>query len=1006
MIAFDAGWFTTKESAQEFSKKVERKAFEKGRRNRRNSLDIIDDEQIIEAFKRDFASLEDAKKDPLKLSEKSIKEEAKPRGGHWYYPARRIFGGKKSYYHALAIIMLKATWFSTLQEAELFTKEIINASKAEGWEKVSRAKRKMSEEEVLAAFLKEFPSLEEARKDLSRLSYHVMRAKAKTTKMHWSEVARSIFKNPKGKPGTWYKEILPNLVLRAGWFDSMDKAIEFANQVRAVSRKNASKRSAKALLKMTEEEVVGAFNKMFVSLDEAKKDLIQLGSQRVYKRIKSSPVNWWSSASTHFKQSNGKLGRWYDEVLPNLALKAGWFDTFEEAKDFAGDVKQFCKKQWRENLSLSQKRSIEATDIINAFKIDFPSLEEARTDLENLGYTANCLLASGNLDHWFHSAKLLYKESEDQKAGRWYDEVLPNLVLGAGWFETFPEALKFSKEVLDFCFTVRRKKISAKRLQMTKAEMIEAFTKDCPSLEKARKDLSRLGAGAIQEAAKKRKGHWFYPARVIFKPENAQRGNWYGDILPNLVLAAGWFLDPKDAFEFSEDVRRETKKMARSRMSAAQKKIVEKRSRKYAIIVRRLKQEMQGEASFDGISKFLTMDSIASDQNNQNGIARAVITSPHLTSSLTPAELLRFKMSTGKWSGDIAEAYANAFPFIAPYLTTRLLMLHVFRLFKEGEIQNLSCGASFMSGPGEVYHALEDIKDGLEKDIDLPFVIDIDAEPDMLDKSGNPKKLLASLPKSGLASESLDFVECSSLYQFNSRMHPTIVKDTLLEAKRILKEGGALILTGTAKLFCAKFEEALKSLGFDIITPANTRLKISEDTQNRIEEQMGTEVLRKANEAANDTYFLVAVKTDRSSEDVSAKLFGFEKQKTKLPEEAKNIAKQARSFTRSLDDSKAAENIERMANALENFSPDTHLNHALLIQSVLSKYMLDKRIKKPKEDENSLLENAEKIVNIAENALSTSETKDRYFLALKRMAKIHASRLKASKSVQPKNKRT
>jgi hypothetical protein len=261
------------------------------------------------------------------------------------------------------------------------------------------------------------------------------------------------------------------------------------------------------------------------------------------------------------------------------------------------------------------------------------------------------------------------------------------------------------------------------------------------------------------------------------------------------------------------------------------------------------------------------------------------------------------------------------------------------------------------------------------------------------------------LPSCPLAKESLDFVECSSLYQFSEKRMPNIVKDVILEANRVIKIGGVLILASTAKRFGHEFERAISMAGFDMVTPANTRLMLSNEAQKRIEENLGGEVLAKADEAVHSTYFLIAVKSGRTTEETPAEWFRFERPKTELPEEAKGIAAQARRFDHDLkeSDASAEKNITRMSDILDGLSPETHLKHAELIQSILSKYMLDKRIMRPGSDREVLQENAQRILNVIES-ISLAEEKDRYFATLRRMAKTHANKLRISGMEKTGNK--
>jgi hypothetical protein len=148
------------------------------------------------------------------------------------------------------------------------------------------------------------------------------------------------------------------------------------------------------------------------------------------------------------------------------------------------------------------------------------------------------------------------------------------------------------------------------------------------------------------------------------------------------------------------------------------------------------------------------------------------------------------------------------------------------------------------------------------------------------------------------------------------------------------------------------------------------------------------------------------MKLRAAQENVPPENFRFEKIGQELPEDAKSLAAQARSFDRDVkaSTSAAVASLERILGMLEGLPPQAHEKNARLIQAIESKYLLDPVPKKPKEEAN-LLENAGRLVRQAERA-SVGE-RDRYFALLRRMAKTHAAKLKEAKQqrvarVQPK----
>ncbi|MFH0885365.1 MAG: hypothetical protein V1861_06675 [Candidatus Micrarchaeota archaeon] len=953
---------------------------------------------VLDAFIQEFPSLEEARKDLGGLTEARSAKKAVGRKGHWYQKARVIFGKEErgggesiSWYDILARLVMNASWFENIDDARAFCEEVRNQGRETARAKVlarCKEKREKRLDVVLAAFKKAFPSLEYARNNLDALREGNVRPK-KGERGHFYYQAIQLFSKVKGRVGSWHDDALPELMLRAGWFRTLDEAKAFADASRETSRKKSkSKRRS-----MVEQEIITAFVKEFLSLEKAKADLGRLSAARARKIGNGAGANWFFCAANFYKKTGGKTGSWYSDALPWLAFRAGWFDSIEKAREFGDEVRnQAVKTRGHRACRLSE------AEVVGAFVEEFKSLETVRKNLGRL--SADEVKDMG----WYNPARSLFKGSRGGKPrpGSWYGDILPKLVVKAGWFKTIEEAQGFSKSVEAHYATIAWRRITEKRLKKRDVRLIEEFRKDFPSLDEVRWNPARLGEGRVCNR------RWHSAAVRVFRgPDNKRRGNWYTDILPYVMMKAGWFTGIAEAKAFGQEVKKRYRQQTYGKSAAPVRtessapphpaKSDSKMQRKYAIVIATLRSARG--ASFEGISSCLSLDATAANTNgNGNGMARAVvIDAAPAGRQLTPGELVRLNMMTENWGGDLAEAYASAFAYIAPYLTTRLLMLHMLRLSKERTLPELNEGASFMSGPGEVYGALQDLRAEIEKGgMNVPKVVDVDAEKDMLNKSKNPIRLLSVLPDSPLAPGSLDFVECSSLYQFNPRKHPTIARDTLTEAARVLKYNGALILTSTVKRFSATFEEGLRKLGFDIVAPANTRLELSEETKAKVAAAMGEEVLGKAVDASKRTYHLIAIKSARPGGDAPAGMFGFERPKAALPEEARTMATQARRFDRDRKASTeaAVHNMGSFAAMMERLEPDSHERNAVLIQTILSKYLLDPKVRKPECGPDELLENAGKIAEEVRWANGTE--KEKYYIYLRRAAETHRAKLDAS----------
>ena len=757
-------------------------------------------------------------------------------------------------------------------------------------------------------------------------------------------------------------------------------------------------------------EALAGFLKDFPSLADAQKDLTRLGNKAIQLSAAGKEGHWFSPSRSVFRQPNGRRGNWYNEVLPNLAFGAGWFPTFKEAQKFSSQAREECEKTRRKNMADSQRQMTE-TQVIAAFRRDFPRIPE---DLTKLGSKAIHLSAAGKEGHWSYPARSVFKQPNGRH-GNWYNEVLPNLAFGAGWFPTLKDAQKFSSQVREKCKKDKDKnqadslrQMAKGQGQMAKDQVIAAFRGDFPRIPEG---PTKLGSGAIQLSALGKKGHWFYLSRSVFKQPNGKHGNWYNDILPNLAFGAGWFPSLQEAREFSRQVAVECLKERRIHQRkphterGGQAVSQGEQHRDYVVVAGTFQRAKTG-ISFAGIDPLLSLEAISRASGLGGGMPHALVSwHSNAPNQITPGEMVRLKMRTANWGGELAKAYSEAFPYIAPYLSTRLLLLHAFDLVKKGRISALENGASFMSGPGGLYQASQGLRQQIEaQGLRVPSLTDIDAEPDMLALSPNPNKLQATLPNSLLPPASVDFVECSGLYQFHPKRYPTMVKDILAEAHRVLKQSCALLLTSTGKQFGQKFEEALKSLGLDIITPANTRLELTPEVQERIREEMGVQALNKTLHATHETFYLVAVKSGREPQNAAAGDFSFERPKYPLPEEAKALVSQGRQFNRDVQtDDSAAKNIELFERTAQSLSPEQHQRHAVLIQTILDKYFLAPVPYKPKEGETA--ENAARLVDSAAH-LETAKggRTEAYFMCLSRIARLHASRLSDARAQPAKQK--
>ncbi|MFH1394401.1 MAG: hypothetical protein ABII71_04740 [Candidatus Micrarchaeota archaeon] len=988
-LAMEAGWFTTIEEAREFASEV--REFSSKERNKK-----MGKEEIIQAFSQAFPSLEEARRDISALSRSAVRQLEDAKGRRWFHSAGSIFRKSKGksigswYGMVLPNLALEAGWFGSFEEAREFSEEVRRASIKSRAEETAKKILKMGMDEIVEGFQNDFPSLKEAEKDLAALGRPAI--VERLHKGHWYYSARTIFRREGEERADWYRDSLPQLILKAGWFSSEEEARAFVEKVEAAAsvRRHEKHRRARGL--MSKEQVVEAFMRCFPSLEAVRANPASIGPSQIHKKAKGGgkEAKRWKWFHPAVRIFGGESKKWYESVLPALAFRSGWFATMEEALEFG--------------ISLRDRDKMDEHDIYKAFSEEFPSKAAVVENPALLSPSRLAKKAKEKSGHWFFRTGAMFKE-ENGKPGKWYPTVLPHLMLGAGWFDTLEEARDFSNKVKEENYKQKMEGIWESKGNFTIEEAKKAFTDRFPSLEEARKEKWRLAQGALKKSGL---SSWVNSSKRIFSGSNG--ASWYDDTLPKIMVAVGWFDDFESAREFAHEVRDEYAVRAGKKISRALsgRKLSEgwnKSGKKYAIVAERLSGAKKG-TSFSGISDCLQLCETEVAGPNGEGMGQLHISPGNASSGLSTGELVRLSMSTDNWGGELAKKYSEGFAYIAPYLSTRLLMLHAIRLSIEGDIPALGIGASFLSGPGEVHGALEDLKAEIEYwDQKLPTVIDIDAEPDMLRESGNALRANAMLPDSPIKDGSLSFVECSSLYQFHSRKHPSLVKEILSEARRVLKEGSSLLLASTGKRFCGDFEEGLRKLGFDIVMDANSRIELDDAAQERIGSTMGQDVLDKAIGATRSAYYLIAVKSGRDPEDSDPEMFRFERLKAEVPKEAKGIAAISRKLDSRIEDStdsaiKGAEVLEEM---LDGLPAEAHISHARLIQSVISRFMLDPKIVKPDEKPERLEANAKRLVE--ELSVDVRDAGDKYFKVLRRAAQTHRNRLLGGGRERPRKTR-
>jgi len=401
---------------------------------------------------------------------------------------------------------------------------------------------------VLTAFQKEFPTLEYAKQDLSRLSYAALKEMAKVTPSHWYTQSVSVFKSPSGDSGRWYADILPILMVESGWFKTIEEARVFTKDVRTFVFAEKIVHSADQRRSFTKDEVVEEFKAEFKSIDYVRANPSKLSSSSVFNSAKGTSKSWLQTARAYFRAPNRGRGNWHNDVLPNLLVLSGWMANLDEAKAFSKEIRYSA-------VFVSKQTSAQA-EIVKAFKKEFRSLKKARKNLKNLSSKAVYNSAKGVKGHWYIQSLSAFRPP-NQKGGNglWYTDILPALAFRARWFDTLEKAKVFSEEVRSFCAAEAKKHAHDASISYTKNEVIQAFKNEFVSIKRVKKDLTKLTFNEVCRKNASTAG-WAQSARNQFKSPNDKIGNWYADVLPNLLVEARWIKTLDEAKALSNDVKK------------------------------------------------------------------------------------------------------------------------------------------------------------------------------------------------------------------------------------------------------------------------------------------------------------------------------------------------------------------------------------------------------------------------------------------------------------------
>ena len=208
--------------------------------------------------------------------------------------------------------------------------------------------------------------------------------------------------------------------------------------------------------------------------------------------------------------------------------------------------------------------------------------------------------------------------------------------------------------------------------------------------------------------------------------------------------------------------------------------------------------------------------------------------------------------------------YVDAFSELAPYLASRMRALDIVGRAKRKEIEFPEKILALGSGPSILYGAYNDISEIVEKSgFDAPIVHDLDFSRSMLKAGTNPVQICADMRKISVADNSYDFIDNASVSLLKNSSE---VLEMLKETNRVLKPDGLLELSVKTLYFKEGFHDALKELGFEVLTKKNAALGLSKQKLRELADTQGHGFAETCRSKVNDWQIILAKKIGTTGE--------------------------------------------------------------------------------------------------------------------------------------------
>ncbi len=193
---------------------------------------------------------------------------------------------------------------------------------------------------------------------------------------------------------------------------------------------------------------------------------------------------------------------------------------------------------------------------------------------------------------------------------------------------------------------------------------------------------------------------------------------------------------------------------------------------------------------------------------------------------------------------DFVAKYCDNFESLSPYLLARAKVIDLVKRSKAGEISWPELLLADAAGQGILYSAFIDLAELVDNSgFELPVVVDRDFSKPMHKASLNPHKYLANMcGKPQVFDEKFfremgkfDLIDNSSITLLPNRQR---IRDYVLEANRILNEGGHLQLGVGGWYFSSDFFDGMKEAGFEAVVKS-VRHNVSTGSVKQLKDRLG-----------------------------------------------------------------------------------------------------------------------------------------------------------------------